>query len=338
MRARLLESLGGEAGCERLSAAFYGRVKNDAVLRPLFPGKSLRCATEEFAAFLIQFLGGDEERTQHRWWVSLRESHARFEISAAQRSAWLKHMGATLEAAEMGEEARAALRQFFVQSSAYVVGKEAAAVEDGELAACWGEQRVLDELIGAIGAGRDEEAVAEAARFAARPVVFVGVLVRMMQTGRAGLVRFVMEAVERDASLGARRYGGRPLLHYASEAGCLEVVELVLRQGVDANLLDRGGHRPLYAVANGCGTEAGPVVVRALVGAGADVDACGGVTRATALHMAARRGHVEIARALLDSGAAMDARDSKGDTPLQRAINCRKGAVAAVLRERGARR
>ena len=71
--------------------------------------------------------------------------------------------------------------------------------------------------------------------------------------------------------------------------------------------------------------------------AGADVDACGGVTRATALHMAARRGHVEIARALLDSGAAVNARDRKGDTPLQRGINCRKNEISQLLLERGAR-
>ena len=75
----LLDAIGGEAGCQRLSADFYGRVGQDPVLRPLFPGKSLRCAIEEFAAFLIQFLGGDEEQTQKRWWLSLRESHARFE-------------------------------------------------------------------------------------------------------------------------------------------------------------------------------------------------------------------------------------------------------------------
>src|SRR3984893_19314768 len=102
-RSALLEALGGEEGCRRLSAAFYTRVAGDPVLLPLFPGKSLRCATEEFAAFLIQFLGGDEEQAQSRWWLSLRESHARFRIGAAERSAWLKHMQATLDAAPMDE-------------------------------------------------------------------------------------------------------------------------------------------------------------------------------------------------------------------------------------------
>ena len=66
MREGLLAAIGGEAGCRRLSADFYARVGKDPVLRRLFPGKSRRCAIEEFAAFLIQFLGGDEEQTQHR--------------------------------------------------------------------------------------------------------------------------------------------------------------------------------------------------------------------------------------------------------------------------------
>src|SRR5450631_503416 len=110
MGEAFLKVLGGEAGCKRLSTEFYARVGKDPVLRPLFPGKSLRCAIEEFAAFLIQFLGGDEEQAQYRWWLSLRESHARFRISPAARSAWLKNMGATLEAAPFDEETRKALR------------------------------------------------------------------------------------------------------------------------------------------------------------------------------------------------------------------------------------
>ena len=55
----LLEVLGGEQGCKRLAQDFYSRVAKSAELKPLFSGKSLRCATEEFSAFLIQFLDGD---------------------------------------------------------------------------------------------------------------------------------------------------------------------------------------------------------------------------------------------------------------------------------------
>ena len=336
MRAGFLAALGGEAGCRRLSAEFYARVGKDPLLRPLFPGKSLRCATEEFAAFLIQFLGGDEEQAQHRWWLSLRESHARFRIGPIERSAWLKHMTATLDAASLGDETRKALRQFFLQTSAYVVGQDAAELEHEELAARWGQQRALDDVIRAIAAGDDQEALAVAPRFASRPSLFVGLLARLIQSGREALIRFAIAAVESDPSLATRRFSGKALLHFASGAGCVEVVAVLLRLGTDPNLQDRGGHTPLYCVANECASDSGPEVVRLLVRAGADVNACGGVTRATPLHMAARRGHVEIARALLDCGAVLDSRDRKGDTPLQRAINCRREAVAQLLVERGA--
>lgn len=330
----VLKLLGGEEGCRRLSAAFYARVGKDPVLRPFFPGKSLRCATEEFAAFLIQFLGGDEKQTQYRWWLSLRESHARFEIGPAVRCAWLKQMEATLDATPLDAATRNALRNFFSHSSAYVIGRDAGEPDHEELAARWSEQRVLDRVIASMMAGRDDETLALAPRFIYRPSVFVGLLRRMVQSGRARLIHFVIDAAENDPSLATRLFAGGTLLHFAAGAGCLEVVTLLLRLGVDPDVEDRGDHTPLYCVANQCASKTGPDIVRALVQAGADVNACGGVTRATALHAAARRGHVEIARALLDSGAAMNACDRKGDTPLQRAINCRKSGVSQLLLER----
>jgi hypothetical protein len=240
-------------------------------------------------------------------------------------------MTETLEAAPIDERTRNSLRQFFSHTSAYVIGRDTAGPEHDELAARWSEQRFLDRAIAAILERQDEEAIALAQRFASRPSVFVGLLARMIQSGRNELTRFAIDAVGAHQSLARTRFAGRTLLHIASAAGCLELVDLLVNLGTDPNVADRGGHTPLYSVANECASETGPDVVRALVRAGADVNACGGVTRATALHMAARRGHAEIARALLDCGAAVDARDRKGDTALQRAINCRRATVAQLL-------
>ena len=325
----LLESLGGEAGCRRLAESFYGRVGADPVLRPLFPGKSMRCAIEEFSAFLVQFLGGDETATQKRWWLSLRESHARFKIGPAERKAWLELMMATVAAEPVNEETREGLRELFTQGVRYLAGGDA----DGR----WTGQRELDEAVAAIVDGRDEEVVARVEAFAGRPAVFVGLLARMMRTGRVALIRFVEAAVEREPGLGVESFGGRPLLHYAAAAGCVEVVTVVLRLGGDPGLMDRGGHTALYAVANGCAAATGPEIVRLMVGAGADVNACDGVMRATPLHMAARRGFTGIAEALLDCGAAIEARDKNGVTPFGRAVRCRKQGVAELLAARGAR-
>ncbi len=319
-----------EDRCRALSAAFYGRVGKDPVLKPLFPGKSLRCATEEFAAFLIQFLGGDEGQTQKRWWLSLRESHARFRISPEQRAAWLKHMSAAID--EVAPQHAAALRQFFLQTSSYVVGGAEGPIADSELAERWDSQRLLDDAVAAIVGGNDELALRLAPRFAGRPVVFVGLLARMVQSARPLLIQYVMGALQKD--LATVRFSGRTLLHFACGAGCVEVVALLLRLGVDPDIEDHGGHSPLYRVANECGSAAGAELVLMLVGAGADVDARGGVTRSTPLHMAARRGFVEVARALIDCGADTGAVDRKGDTPLQRAINCRRSEVARLIADR----
>ena len=117
----LYRVLGGTAVCRQLSVAFYARVQKDAVLRPLFPGKTLKCAIEEFAAFLAQLFGGPVEDAQRRWWLSLRESHLRFKIGPKERDAWMKNMIQALRDVPLEEEGRVALRDFFERSSAYVV-------------------------------------------------------------------------------------------------------------------------------------------------------------------------------------------------------------------------
>ena len=66
------------------------------------------------------------------------------------------------------------------------------------------------------------------------------------------------------------------------------------------------------------------------------MNASGGVKRATALHMAARHDRADAAAALLNCGANIEARDSQGETPLRRAVNCGKLEVAAVLLRYGA--
>ena len=125
----LYQAVGGRSVCRQLSEAFYSRVKRDPVLRPLFPGKSMKCAIEAFAAFLAQFLGGPSEDAQERWWLSLRESHLRFQIGPREREAWMSNMVEALEDVPVGEPVRLALRDLFEHSSAYIVNTGQAPIE-----------------------------------------------------------------------------------------------------------------------------------------------------------------------------------------------------------------
>jgi truncated hemoglobin YjbI len=141
--------------------------------------------------------------------------------------------------------------------------------------------------------------------------------------------RFISE-VERDRScvrlLGLR---GQTLLHDAALVSEAELAAVLIRSGADPEAREAEGHTPLYRASTGD-------VARVLLAAGATADVASGPTRGTPLHQAARRGYVSVAEALLNHGAAIDARDAKGQTPLRRAVNCRQLQIVQLLVQRGA--
>jgi hemoglobin len=336
----------------RLAVAFYARVDNDPLLRPLFPGTSLRCAIEAFTAFLAQIFEGPESDTQFRWWLSLRESHLRFRIRNIEKAAWMANMVQALDDAQIEEPLRGALGEFFERSSAYLVNSGTptpAAVDQGEpsgdgirqrIARCWEAQCRLDEAVAAVRAGDADRAIAMAESlrngYRSNRSVLAGLLALMMGSRKPAMLRYVEERVTLDPAFVRERYAGRTLLHAASAHGNLAMVQLLLRLGADPNAQDGGSHAPLYSLANEYKGPDGGDVVRALARGGARVNASDGAKHCTALHMAARRGNLEIARVLLDCGAKIDARDSLGDTPLRRAVNCGQLQIASLLLAAGA--
>jgi truncated hemoglobin YjbI len=347
----LYQTIGGRAACRKLSVAFYARVERDPMLRPLFPGKTFTCAIEAFAAFLAQFLSGPSADAQRRWWMSLHESHLRFSIGQRERDAWMENMVQAFDDVQIEEPMRSALLSFFRRSSAYLInrGHASAVGEDRsdtrhdrthrEISRRWEVQRRLDEVVAAIRSGDANRVITLADSSALQScdrAVLSGLLALMIRSGHRTMLDYVRERLTRDPAIMQERYAGRTLLHEAAAAASLTTVELLLSLGADPDATDGGSHTPLYCVGNECKVAGGGNVVRALVRGGANVDAHAGAKNCTALHMAARRGSVEIARALLDCGADIEARDSLGETPLRRSVNCDKVEVAALLVSRGA--
>jgi truncated hemoglobin YjbI len=342
----LYDALGGRAGCHKLSEMFYARVAQDRILRPLFPGH-LKCTIDAFAAFLVQFLGGPSEYSERRWWLSLHESHLRFKIGRKERDAWMKCMSATLNDLPIEEPLRGALRSFFQQSSAFLVNDSKAQVEmpadclHQEIATRWNAQRSIEETVAVIRKGHADRAIALMESPALRDhcardrAALVSLLAIMNGGKHPVLFDYVRSRLTADPALARQRYHyGRTLLHEAAGEGSLPMVQLLLQLGADPKATDQGGLTPLYSAGNGI-ASAGDVV-RALAHAGANVNTQSGVKRCTALHMAARRGNVAVAEALLQHGANIEARDSLGETPLRRAVNCGKIDVAALLLAHGA--
>ena len=127
-------------------------------------------------------------------------------------------------------------------------------------------------------------------------------------------------------------------LHEAVEAGDLPRVQALVAAGADIeekqNMRDAhdGVHKatPLYRAA-----YRGHVsVARYLIERGANKEADGG-SRWTSIHVAARFGHVEVVRMLIEHGTSKDAASTGGWTALMHACACGHVAVAEYLLEQG---
>ena len=100
-----------------------------------------------------------------------------------------------------------------------------------------------------------------------------------------------------------------------------------------------GGRTPLHIATDWPGyLPQGPAVVRTLLAAGADPNARSrGRTAETPLHWAAGSDDVDVADALIDGGADIEAPDGSIGTPLDNAVGYGCWHVARRLAERGAR-
>jgi len=113
----LYEAVGGEPTFRRLVAGFYGRVRSDPVLRPLYPDEDLPAAEQRLRLFLIQYWGGPSTYGEQRGHPRLRMRHAPFAIDGAARDAWLRNMRAALDDVGLAAELDAILWDYLERAA-----------------------------------------------------------------------------------------------------------------------------------------------------------------------------------------------------------------------------
>jgi len=160
--------------------------------------------------------------------------------------------------------------------------------------------------------------------------------------------RIVSLLVSRGATVNVTGPGGRTPLHDAAAGGDAGVVRLLVAAGARAYPADALGKTPLdIAVDQGhralfqllkplhVAAELGDVeMVKRLAQAEPAGVLARDESRATALHLAAAAGQREIAAALLDAGADVNARAACGETPLRLALHRSAAETVALLRSR----
>lgn len=124
-------------------------------------------------------------------------------------------------------------------------------------------------------------------------------------------------------------------LRAAIKDGDLQRCRALVLAGADVAATDIAGQSLLHIAVDS--KEDRTPIVRLLIDAGTPIDLKNQASDATPLHIAANCGHAESVRALLEAGADVNARASLGRTPLHMAaLKNRLGQTIAALMEYGA--
>lgn len=86
------DEVGGAETFRTIVSTFYGLVREDEILRPLYPEDDLDGAEERLRMFLEQYWGGPRTYSDERGHPRLRMRHAPFRIGFMERDAWLRNM------------------------------------------------------------------------------------------------------------------------------------------------------------------------------------------------------------------------------------------------------
>lgn len=122
MTTSITDLAGGPDALVRLVDAFYARVEQDPVLRPMYP-EDLEPGKEHLALFLAQYFGATDLYSSRRGHPRLRMRHAPYPIDPEAAGRWATHMLAAVEDVGFTPEVRAALEEYVVRATPTLVNR-----------------------------------------------------------------------------------------------------------------------------------------------------------------------------------------------------------------------
>ncbi|MEQ9410045.1 MAG: globin [Fuerstiella sp.] len=111
----------GVEGFTHLVAAFYRRVAEDSLLRPMYPPGDLSAAEDRLRGFLIFRFGGPQTYIAERGHPRLRMRHVRFAVNKAARDRWMQLMNEALQEVQLPDDVTTLLRAFFEQVATFLI-------------------------------------------------------------------------------------------------------------------------------------------------------------------------------------------------------------------------
>jgi hemoglobin len=121
------DAVGGADTFEQIVSRFYALVREDEVLRPLYPEDDLDGAEVRLRMFLEQYWGGPRTYSDQRGHPRLRMRHAPFRIGFLERDAWLRCMHiavAEIDAQSLDDAHRKALLDYLEMAANSMVNAD----------------------------------------------------------------------------------------------------------------------------------------------------------------------------------------------------------------------
>ncbi|MFI6979934.1 globin [Embleya sp. NPDC050154] len=119
----LYEAVGGEETFVKLVHRFYQGVREDPLLRPMYPEEDLDGAEDRLRMFLVQYWGGPRTYSDQRGHPRLRMRHAPFAVTEEARDAWLRHMRAAVDDIALPAEQENTLWDYLVYAAQSMVNR-----------------------------------------------------------------------------------------------------------------------------------------------------------------------------------------------------------------------
>ncbi len=115
------DALGGTEFFLRLADRFYERVRDDAVLLPLYPEPDdLPAASRRLGLFLAQYWGGPHTYSEERGHPMLRARHNPYVVGALERDHWLVCMLSAVNELVTDDDIRAQMTDYFVKAAEHL--------------------------------------------------------------------------------------------------------------------------------------------------------------------------------------------------------------------------
>ncbi len=109
----------GQENLRQMIAGFYEEVKENSILRPMYPG-DMEAAERRLFLFLVQYLGGPATYSERRGHPRLRMRHLPFPIDEKAKQEWLKCMKKAMDQVSLDQESYSFLWNYFTQTADFL--------------------------------------------------------------------------------------------------------------------------------------------------------------------------------------------------------------------------